>query len=372
MLIVYRYRVKSNTGLLNKQARSVNYVFNYCNETQSSALRWGRRWPTGFDLNRLTTGSAKDLGLHSGTVNAVCEQYAKSRSSSGRRMLRWRTSKRSLGWVPVKGRNVKETPDGFHFHGREFKVFKSRALPGGAKIKDGTNFSCDRKGNWFLNVCIEVAEAPARQVREGVGIDLGLNTFATLSTGEAVENPRHFRALEARLANAQRAGKKRLATGINAKICNARRDFLHKLSTRIVSEYDYIAVGNASSAKFARTRLAKSVYDAAWSSFRYQLAYKAMRHGATFEQVDESWSTRTCNICGLVAGPKGRAGLKKRIWICGCGTTHDRDVNAARNILLRGSGQGTPVEGAQASGHRELSSSPPCLAITSLRLEVAP
>jgi putative transposase len=132
MMVVYRDRVKSLSGLLNKQARAVNHVFNFCNETQQHALKWAKRWPSGFDLNKLTAGSSKELGLHSGTVNAVCEQYAKSRSQFKRPCLRWR-GKKSLGWVPMKGRDVKATPDGFHFHAREFKVFKSRDLPASAK-----------------------------------------------------------------------------------------------------------------------------------------------------------------------------------------------------------------------------------------------
>ncbi len=345
MLVVYRYRVKSNPGLLAKQSRAVNYVWNFCNDTQRHALKWRKRWPTGFDLNKLTAGSSKELCLHAGTINAVCEQYAKSRSQKKRPYLRWRSSKKSLGWIPLKGRDIKETPSGFHFHGREFKVFKSRALPPGAKIKDGTNFSQDRRGNWFLNVCIEITDAPARPIECGVGIDLGLKEFVTLSTGEKIDNPRHFRALEENLGKAQRARKKRQAVNIHARIANARRDFLHKLSHRLVQEFDYIAVGNVSASKLAKTSMAKSVLDASWSSFRAQLAYKAIRHGATFEEVNESWSTQTCNACGVIAGPRGRAGLNERSWTCGCGTTHDRDVNAARNILLRGSGQGTPVEG---------------------------
>ena len=294
MLIVYRYRVKSQAGLLNKQARAVNYVFNYCNETQKHALKWGKRWPSGFDLNKLTSGASKELGLHSGTVNAVCEQYAKSRSEKKRPFLRWRSHKRSLGWVPLKGRDVKETPGGFHFHGREFKVFKSRDLPAGAKIKDGTNFAQDARGNWFLNVCIEIADGEVREVQRGVGIDLGLKDFATLSTGEKINNLKHLRQLENKLGHAQRAGKKRLAANVHAKIANR---------------------------------------------------HKAIRHGAKFEEVNEAWSTQTCNACGVIAGPKGRAGLNERNWICGCGAKHDRDVNAARNILRRGSGHGTPVEG---------------------------
>jgi len=84
MLLVYRYRVKSFTGLLNSQARACNFVWNFCNETQMQALKWNKRWPSGFDLNRLTAGSSKELALHAGTINAVCEQYAKSRSQKNR------------------------------------------------------------------------------------------------------------------------------------------------------------------------------------------------------------------------------------------------------------------------------------------------
>lgn len=347
MIAVYRYRVKSLNGLLNKQSRAVSFVFNFCNDTQKHALKWRKRWPTGFDLNKLTAGSGKELGLHSGTVNAVCEQYAKSRSQHKRPYLRYR-GKKSLGWVPIKGRDIKETPNGFHFHGREFKVFKSRDLPAGAKIKDGTSFSSDARGNWFLNVCIEVPDGAVREMNRGVGIDLGLKSFAVLSTGESIANPRHFRALEEGLAKAQRAKKKRQAATIHARIANTRRDFMHKLSHRLVQEFDYIAVGNVNAAALAKTKMAKSVHDASWSSFRSMLAYKAVKHGAWFEEVNEAWSTQTCNACGVIAGPKGRAGLNERSWTCSCGTTHDRDVNAAKNILLRGSGHRAPAEGISA------------------------
>lgn len=349
MILVYRYRVKSLNGLLNKQARAVSFVFNYCNDRQKDALRFGRRWLTGFDLNKLTTGSSKELGLHAGTINAVCEQYAKSRSQKNRPFLRYR-GKKSLGWVPLKGRDIKETKDGFHFHGREFRVFKSRDLPAGAKIKDGTNFSRDARGNWFLNVCIEVEQPEQRQMNSGVGIDLGLKSFAALSTGETIDNPRHFRALEEKLGKAQRARKKRQAASIHARITNSRRDFLHKLSRRIVREFDYIAVGNVSASKLAKSSMAKSVADASWSSFRAMLAYKAVKHGAWFEEVNESFSSQVCSSCGTLpdSRPRGIADLGVRQWVCsGCGVVHDRDTNAALNILAR-HGHVPPVEGIHA------------------------
>ena len=236
MILVYRYRVKSLNGLLNQQSRAVNYVWNFCNDTQKYALKWGRRWPSGFDLNVLTTGSSKELGIHSGTINAVCEQYAKSRRQHKRPYLRYR-GRKSLGWVPLKGRDLKREGNAFRFAGNTFRVFNSRLLPDG-KIKDGTNFSRDRRGNWYLNIVIEIADAKPREIRSGVGIDLGLKDFAALSTGEKITNPRHYRQLEERLGKAQRARKKRLATNIHAKIHNRRRDALHKLSHRLVRQFD--------------------------------------------------------------------------------------------------------------------------------------
>jgi putative transposase len=339
MILVYRYRVKSLTGLLNKQSRAVNFVFNYCNDRQKDALRFGRPWLSGFDLNKLTAGSSKELGLHSCTINAVCEQYAKSRSQKNRPYLRYR-GKRSLGWVPLKGRELKREGDAFRFAGNTFRVFNSRALPEG-KIKDGTNFSRDARGNWFLNIVIDVPvdAAGARPPVRGVGIDLGLKDFATLSTGEKIEAQRIYRGAEQTLAVAQRANKKRRVRAIHAQIANRRNDFHHKLSTRIVREFDYIAVGNVNAAGLAQTTLAKSVLDAGWSSFRKMLAYKAIKHGAWFEEVDERFTSQTCSNCGALpdSRPKGIAGLGIREWQCSdCGSIHDRDTNAALNILRRG------------------------------------
>ena len=353
MILVYRYRVKSLNGLLNKQARAVNFVWNYCNDRQKDALRFGRKWLTGFALNNLTAGSNRELGLHSGTVNAACQQYATSRSLKQRPYLRYR-GRKNLGWVPIRGRDLRETPNGFHFYGREFKVFKSRPLPADAKIKDGTNFSQDSRGNWFLNVCIEVAECAPRAIECTVGIDLGLKDFAVLSNGEKIPTQQLYRHAEERLAVAQRARKKRQVKLIQARSAFQRRDFLHKLSTRIVRDFDLIAVGDVNAAGLAKTSMAKSVNDAAWSSFRTMLAYKAVKHGAQFQEVNESFTTRVCSDCGVLpkSSPKGIADLGIRGWTCGeCGCLHDRDVNAAKNILSRfvlGSGHGTPVEGVPA------------------------
>ncbi len=342
MKLVYRYRVKSLTGLLNQQARTVNFVWNYCNDRQKDALRFGRPWLTGFDLIYLTTGASKELGLHSGTVNDVCQQYAKSRSQCRRPYLRYR-GKKSLGWVPLKGRELKRNGDAFRFASNTFRVFYSRPLPEG-KIADGTNFSRDRRGNWFLNIVIEVDEAPVREPRRGIGIDLGLKHTATLSDGSTIPAPRLYRHAEAALALAQRANKRRRVKAIHAKVAHQRNDFLHKWSSKIIAAFDYIVVGNINAAGLAKTSMAKSVYDVSWSSFRDKLRYKAVKHGAWFEEVDECFTTQICSTCGKPfqgpaprGRPRGIADLGVRGWTCSdCASVHDRDLNAAVNILRRG------------------------------------
>jgi putative transposase len=350
MILTYRYRVKSLQGDLKRQARAVNFVWNYLNDAQRHAVRWGKRWPSGYDLGKLAAGSSKELGLLATTIDKVCHQYARSRQQHRRPWLRWR-GKKSLGWVPIKAGDLKPAGDGFRFAGKLYRVFMSRPLPEGAIVKEGSNFSQDARGNWFLNVVVEVAESDARPMRRAVGIDLGLKDLAALSTGEIVANPRQLQQLAAKLATAQRARKQRQVTNINARIKSARRDFLHKLSARIVREFDYIAVGDVAPARLAKTSMAKSVLDAGWATLRNQLRYKAIGRGVTYLEVSERLTSQTCSACGCLPAsrPEGIAGLRVREWRCDdCGTTHNRDVNAARNILLR-SRHGSPAVGAMAA-----------------------
>jgi IS605 OrfB family transposase len=326
-------------------ARAVNFVWNYCNDAQKHEVAWNKRWLSGFDLNNLTAGSSKELKLHSGTVHAVCEQYAKSRSQNKKPWLKYR-SKRSLGWVPLKGCDFKVVGKDFVFLSYTFKVFNSRPIPEGAKVRDGTTFARDSRGRWFLNVVFEVEEAPKKLGDKAVGIDLGLKTFAAFSTGEKVENPKILASYAIKLATAQRANKTRQASKIYSRIRSTRQDFHHKLSTRLAKEFDSIYVGNVNASKLAKTTMAKSVFDAGWSAFRSMLAYKSIRNGATYLEVDEKFSTQTCAVCGCLTGPKGLAGLNKREWVCGeCGSVHDRDINSAKNILALGCGRATLVEG---------------------------
>ncbi|MAC48101.1 MAG: transposase, partial [Oceanospirillum sp.] len=148
---------------------------------------------------------------------------------------------------------------------------------------------------------------------------------------------------------AQRAGNKNRVKAIHAKIANRRKDALHKFSRSLVNRSGEIYVGNVKSSSLAKTKMAKSVLDAGWHMLKTMLEYKCDNAGIVFKEVNESYTTQTCSSCGCisVSSPRGRSGLRIREWTCSeCGVTHDRDVNAARNILAVGHGRlavGIPV-----------------------------
>ena len=331
MVLTFRYRVK-NAGNLPALARLVNTVWNYCGDVQEQARRWARRWATGFDLIQLTRAS-RELGLHSDSIAAVCLQFARSRDHFKRRP-RWRKSvgkKRSLGWIPFNAaRAIRMNGAAIIFHKQRYRLWLHRPIEG--KILTGC-FAEDARGRWYLNLQCAVEETLPTGNGE-VGIDLGLAPLATLSDGATIDRERVTARYAAQLATAQRAGRIQRVRAIQAKITNVRKDFLHRASNAITSKYERIVVGNVNAAALARTRLSKSVYDASWSAFRTMLAYKAMRHRAQYVEADERWTTQRCSDCGAIGGPKGIAALGVREWVCvGCGVVHDRDINAARNLL---------------------------------------
>lgn len=345
IILTYRYRVKDkHAKYLSGIAHSVNFVWNYCNDVQKHAVQWNKRWPSGFDLNKLTAGTSKFLGIHAGTINAVGEQYAQSRRQHKRPFLRYR-GKKNLGWVPFKGRDLKIQEDGFRFGSIDYSVWLSRPLPEGAKIRDGSCFSQDSRGRWYINLVVESEFIEQNRQESAIGIDLGLKVFATLSNGSIIFSRQPYRKSEERLAKAQRARKKRQIKNINAKIVAQRHDFLHKASTKLANEYSHIVVGNISASKLAKTKMAKSVLDAGWSDFRRMLNYKAIARCGTYIEVNEAYTSQICSSCGSKpeSRPRGIADLDKRNWVCSnCGVFHDRDHNAALNILSRGYGHVTP------------------------------
>jgi IS605 OrfB family transposase len=219
----------------------------------------------------------------------------------------------------------------------------------------------DARGRWYLNVTVQVQQPPQTTRKASLGIALGLKAFAGFSDDalENVEAQQFYRGMETKLGTAQRANKKQRVKAIHAKVANRRKDFQHKLSTRLVNGYGAIFVGNVNASALAKTNQGKLVLDAGWSQFKTMLQYKCDDAGVWFDEVDEAYSTQTCSVCNSRTGPKGLEGLGSRItdptkeWICGeCGATHHRDRNAARNILAAGHRRlavGIPVLPAQAA-----------------------
>ena len=197
-----------------------------------------------------------------------------------------------------------------------------------------------RSSGWYLCLVIDAGPKPVFHVGDGqIGIDPGFQSLLTLSTGEKINHPREFEHLAKRLAQAQRGNDKQLASRLHERIANQRKDRNHKLSRRLVAENKLIAFSDDSPRKI-RCKFGKSVLSSGHFQLRQMLAYKCRTGGRQYVEVSSFNSTKTCSSCGALTGPTGWAGLKVRQWCCsGCGTLHDRDVNAAINTLLAGVGR---------------------------------
>lgn len=334
--------------LLCAMAAEVNQCWNFANELGYRMIRERGKWMTGFDYSAYTVGASKEFEyIGSSTIQETCEQFAVKRKTAKRTKLRWRKSfgdKRSLGWVPFKARATKYKSGQIFFAGHYFKIWDSYGLTPDVKFRAGC-FAEDARGRWYFCVAVTVEEKPSTG-QDRIGIDLGLKTVATCSDGMKLEG-RWYRNHEKQLATAQRARRKKRVQAIHAKIKNKRKDALHKFSRGLVSRCGEIYVGNVSSTKLTKTKMAKSTLDAGWASLKKMLSYKAEHAGVIYKEVNEAYTTRACSECGALSGPSGLKDLGIREWDCvECGVQHiDRDVNSARNILVLGCGHAPPVVG---------------------------
>jgi len=336
-MLTYRYRIKDATSgkHLQRLGYACNYVWNYCNEVTLLAWRRNKHTLSAFDLINLTAGAGQELGLHSETVSAICQDYAKSRRQAKKITLHWRSRKRSLGWIPFKTRFLKITGDSIRYLGRRFRFWLSRPIEGTMKTGSFTQDAC---GHWYVNFQCEVDDTGVPLGDAEIGIDLGLkNQLACSDMDEPYSRENLTRTHKAALRLAQRAHKKQRVKAIHGKIANTRKDWAHKTTTAIVNRARLIVVGNVSSTQLSKTRMAKSVHDAGWGQLRTLLEYKASRLGVPYCEVNESGSSVTCSACLSKTGPSGLSALGVRVWCCtNCGVAHNRDTNASHNILRRG------------------------------------
>jgi len=305
-----RVRVHDNHApRLRRMARQVNFVWNYINDLSSRAIRERGLFLSAYDLQHYTKGASRELGLHSQVPQMVGKEYVIRRKQFKKAKLNWRKShgaRRSLGWVPLNQQSVSWRNGQLIHNGHFYKVRDSYGL-GQFTFKSGS-FSEDARGRWYFNVVVEVGVKPSTGTT-AVGIDLGLKDIATTSAGEKLQAGRWYRGLEEKLAVAQRAGNRRRARAIHAKIANRRKDALHKFSRKLVDRNAAIVVGDVASLKLAKTRMAKSVLDAGWGMLKTQLEYKCAHAGCVFLVVNEANTTQTCSSCGAKpdSRPKGIA-----------------------------------------------------------------
>jgi putative transposase len=222
----------------------------------------------------------------------------------------------------------------------------SRPLPEGAAPSQVT-VSRNSRGQFHISILVETTVVDLPKAAASVGVDAGITSLVTLSTGEKITNPRHERRDRERIAAAHRAlSKKQKGSAnrakararvarIHGRIRDRRIDALHKLSTRIIRENQTVVIEDLSVRNMVRNhKLARAISDASWSELRRQLEYKADWYGREVIAIDRFYpSSKTCSACGAIIE---KLPLNIRSWTCRCGTHHDRDVNAARNILAAG------------------------------------
>jgi putative transposase len=275
--------------------------------------------------------------------------------------------------------SIRLTRNGFRLHGErlyvpkvgDIKVEWSRELP---SVPSSVTVIREPDGRYYASFVVERETVPLPSCDREVGIDLGLNALVVTSDGESIPNPRFLRKAQRRLKRAQRAlsrkqkgsanrakARHRVAV-LHRKVRDARLDHAHKTALRLVRDNQAVYAEDLAVSGLMRTRLAKSVADAGWSQLMRCIQQKAIQFGRGFSKIGRFEPTgQVCSCCGARDGPKP---LSIREWArAACGSLHDRDVNAARNILAAGRADrlnacGTGVRpltvavGAEAGTHR--------------------
>lgn len=225
------------------------------------------------------------------------------------------------------------------------KMIQSRPIEGRTK---GARFKRDACGDWWVTITteFEIDDSPLDPPTNAVGIDLGLESLIATSNGEKVAPLKAYRKAEQRLKREQRKLSRKKKGSKNRekqrskfarahrKVARQRADHLHKLSHSLVKQYDFVAVEDLNIKGLARTKLAKSITDAGWGELVRQLEYKCLWNRKQFVKIDRFAPTsKTCSVCGV---KQEKMPLSVRTWECDCGAIHDRDINAAKNILALG------------------------------------
>ncbi|WP_369184768.1 RNA-guided endonuclease InsQ/TnpB family protein [Streptomyces sp. Y1] len=367
MHLRYSYRIYPTTSQRAVLARTfgcARVVYNDALAIRKSARKTGQPYPRSTDLQKLVITAAKKTGERAWLASVGVDPLIQSLrdldaayrnffdSVSGKR------AGRPVGLPRFKSRkdsrqSLRFTRNGFRIRSNgklnlakigDVRVKWSRRLPADPS---SVTIVLDPAGRYHASFVVEIEPEPLPEVDAEVGIDLGLTTYAVLSDGSVINNPRFLRKAEKKLKAAQRelsrkakgsknrAKARRKVAKAHAKVADTRMDWLHKQTTRIIRENQAVYLEDLNVRGLARGPLAKSVHDAGWSIFRRLLEEKAARYGRHVGTIGRAFpSSQLCSACGHRDGPKP---LAVREWACDtCGVQHDRDLNAARNILAAG------------------------------------
>ncbi|MFH8694484.1 RNA-guided endonuclease InsQ/TnpB family protein [Streptomyces chartreusis] len=377
MQLRYRFRLYPSAGQRMALARAfgcARVVYNDALRARETARSEGMPFPKTGDLSKLLITEAKNTPERAwlGEVSAVIlQQSLRDLDAAYKNFFDGLRGKRPrMGAPRFKSKRDNRQAVRFTANARwsltpggrlrlpkigDLKVKWSRTLP---STPSTVTVVKDAAGRYFASFVVETeASEVLPETTPEVGIDLGLGHFAVLSDGTKIDSPRFLRRAEKRLKKAQRdlsrkvrgssnRGKARVKVArAHARVADARREFHHQLSTRLIRENQAVAVEDLAVKGLARTRLAKSVHDAGWSAFVTMLEYKAARYGRTFVRIGRFEPTsQVCSACGVKDGPKP---LGVRVWTCGaCGAVLDRDINAAVNVA-KAAGLAVSACGAQ-------------------------
>jgi putative transposase len=366
MKLRYRYRIYPTT----QQKRLMSQLFGCCRVVWNDALAYclqqykkGEKKPSYNELSKMLTKtkkteekewlgevssvplqqSLKDLDQAYSNFFNSCKGKRKGKKVKSPRFKK-RKSKQSVRFTD-NGFQLRENRKIYLAKIGEIEVIWSRELPA---VPSSVTIIKDSTDRYFVSFVVEFTPQQLPENGQSVGIDLGIRDFATLSNGEKVKSPqplkkqlKRLRKLQRNLSRKQKGSKRREVARkklakLHAKISATRNDFLHKLSTKIIRENQTIVLEDLNVSDMMKNRkLSRAISDLGWRSFRTMLEAKSVMYGRDFRVIDR-WTptSQICSHCGFRGGKKE---LNIREWIClNCGTSHDRDVNAAINIKVAG------------------------------------
>ena len=364
MQIRYRYRIYPSPGQRQALARTfgcARVVYNDCLRLRDTCHAAGEKI-SDTEVQRRVVTLAKQTPARAWLGEVASVALVQACQDARRAYRNWfdslsgKRKGRKAGHPAFRRKHqrqsVRFTRNGFSLHGERLYVAKvgdikvewSRDLP---SVPSSVTVIREPDGRYYASFVVEREATPLPACDRDAGIDLGLASLAVTSDGEVIGNPRFLRAKERKLARAQRAlarkqkgsanrGKARHRVAVlHRKVRETRLDHAHKTALKLVRDNQAVYAEDLCVSGLARTRLAKSVHDAGWSQFLRLIEEKAAQYGREFRRVGRFEPTsQVCSACGVKDGPKP---LNIREWMCAaCGTVHDRDVNAAKNVLALG------------------------------------